>query len=259
VHHLLRTLLLLCPSLGGCASLWDDVTSRDFDLKWYFKKPNPLVVLRDSHDNHLRRKALEALREPKQYGGTDEQQDIVVEILTTAAASERQVLCRIAAIGQLAHFQDPRAVDGIKEAYYRAGSFSPDQATLLRCQALRALGETRQPAAVDLLVKVLKEPPVEGPEQDQQQKLQERIAAARALGNFKDWQASDALVEVLRTEQDVALRDNLNDSLRAMTGKNFPPDAGVWAAYLEQADQQKRNPFEPSVADRMLQLVNWGN
>src|SRR5262249_49136306 len=150
----LPTLLLLalaCPGVSGCASFWDDVTSNDFDPRKYFSKPSPLVVLKDSHDGDLRRKALSALREPKQYGGTDEQQDVVVQILTTAASNERQVLCRVAAIGQLAQFKDPRAVDGLKEAYYRAGSFSPDQATIIHCQVLRALGETRQPAAVDLL------------------------------------------------------------------------------------------------------------
>jgi HEAT repeat protein len=256
---LLLSLALACQGVSGCASFWDDVTSRDFNVKWYFQKPDPLVVLRDSHDGDLRRKALAALREPKQYGGTDEQQDVVVEILKTAASNERQVLCRIAAIGQLAQFKDPRAVDGLKEAYYRATSFSPDQATIVRCQALRALGETHQPAAVDLLVKVVKEPPVaaEDAEQEKQQRLQERIAAARALRNFKDFQAVDALVGVLRTEPDVALRDNSNDSLRCMTGKMFPADAEVWAAFLQQTEQQRRNPFEPTVTDKMLQLANF--
>lgn len=253
----LLPLALTCQSLCGCASFWDDVTSRDFSLKWYFQKPDPLVVLRDSHDGDLRRKALAALREPKQYGGTEEQQNLIVEVLTTAASNERQVLCRVAAINQLAHFQDPRAVEGLKEAYYRANSFSPDQATIIRCQALRALGETQQPAAVDLLVKVVKEPPVEGTEQEQQQKLQERIAAAKALRNFKDLQAAAILVEVLRTEQDVALRDNSHDSLRCMTGKSFPANADVWAAFLQQSEQQQRNPFEPTVTDKMLQLVNF--
>lgn len=254
---LLVPIALACPCLGGCASFWDDVTARDFDLKWYFKKPNPLVVLRESQDGDLRRKALAALREPKQYGGTDEQQDLVVEILTTAASNERQVLCRLAAIGQLAHFKDPRAADGLKEAYYRAGSFNPDQATVLKCGALRALGETRQPVAAELLVKVLKEPPVEGPEQDQQQKLQERLTAAKALRNFKDFQAADALVEVLRTDQDVALRDNAHDSLRFMTGKAYPPDATVWADFLQRTDQEKRDLYQPSLPDRVLELVNW--
>jgi HEAT repeat protein len=243
----------------GCASFWDDVTSRDFNLKWYFQKPDPLVVLRDSHDGDQRRKALAALREPKQHGGTDEQQNVVVEVLNTAASNERHVLCRIAAIGQLAQFRDPRAVEGLKEAYYRANSFGEDQATIIRCQALRALGETRQPAAVDLLVKVVKEPPVaaQDAEQEKQQKLQERIAAAKALRNFKDVQAADTLVEVLRSAQDVALRDNSNDSLRCMTGKIFPADAEVWAAFLQQSEQQRRDPFDPTITDKMLQLVNF--
>ena len=36
--------------------------------------------------------------------------------------------------------------------------------------------------------------------------MRERIAAAKALGNFKQYQATAALVEVLRRRQDDALR-----------------------------------------------------
>src|SRR5262249_31545697 len=151
-------------------------------------------------------RALRCLKEPLANGGTQKDQDVYVSVLNYTAANDSQVPCRMAAISVLRTYQDPRAVDGLKDAYYRAGNFDSYVATVLRCQALGALGETKQPAAVETLVRVLREPPAEGPDQDRQQKLDERIAAARALGGFKQYQATAALVEVLRKDQDVALR-----------------------------------------------------
>src|SRR5271165_5869464 len=60
---------LVSLGLSGCASFWDDVTSRDFHVSnWWTPKPNPLVVLADSHNGDKRAEALRALREPKQFG-----------------------------------------------------------------------------------------------------------------------------------------------------------------------------------------------
>ena len=64
--------------LSGCAGFWDDVTSKDFKVQAMFVTPNPLLVLRDSTDGDKRAKALRALTEPKQNGGSDEDQDAVV-------------------------------------------------------------------------------------------------------------------------------------------------------------------------------------
>ncbi|MCI0455957.1 MAG: HEAT repeat domain-containing protein [Gemmataceae bacterium] len=223
-------------SLGlcGCAGFWDEVTSRDFHVKALFVKPDPLIVLRDSNDGDERARALRALQEPKAHDGTDEEQDAIVQILTTAAVSERQPLCRLAAIQTLGRFQDPRAVQGLVDAFYQASSFSPETTTVLRCQAVTALGKTGNPAAVELLARVVREPPAEGTEQEKQQTLDVRIAAARALGNFSQQQSTEALVRVLQTEKDVALRDRAHESLQLVTGKELPPDAKAWEDFLQQ-------------------------
>jgi hypothetical protein len=232
--------------LAGCAGWWDEVTSRDFKFKSMFEgRPDPLVVLRDSTDGNARAKALRALREPRQNGGDEQAQEVVVKVLTTAAYSERQPLCRLAAIGALRHFQDPRAAEGLREAYYRAGNFPPETATVIRCQALEAMGDVGSPASVETLVRVLREPPVEGAELDKQQKLDERIAAARSLGRFKHYEAAEALAGVLRTDKDVALRDVAYGSLKDATGKDFPPDAQVWADFLHQPQNQGALAQEP--------------
>jgi HEAT repeat protein len=227
----------LCPLLCGCAGFWDEVTSRDFTVQSLFVKSSPLVVLRDSKDGDKRAKAYAALREPKQNGGTPEEQEMVIQLLSTAAVSERQSLCRVAAIESLGHFKDPRAVEALKTAYERANSFPPDQANRIRCQALTALGETGNPAAVDFLVRVVQQPPIDphkGTEQDKQHVTDERIAAARALGHFSHYQATEALLSVLQKDKDVALRDRAHESLQMATGKKLPADPKAWDEVLHR-------------------------
>lgn len=228
---------LACLGSSGCADFWDEVTARDFNIKAYYSaKPDPLVVLRDCTDGNKRAKALAALQEPAQHGGSVEEQDVVVKILLTAASQDRQPWCRQKAIATLARFKDPRVADGLRDAYYAAGSFSPEIATRLRCEALEALGSVGNASSVDFLVKVLREPPVEGAEQDKQQMTDERISAARALAHYNHYQATSALVDVLRSEQDIALRQTARDSLVSATGADLPPDAKAWDDLLHRPD-----------------------
>jgi hypothetical protein len=250
--------VLACCGLGGCAGFWDDVvTNREFHMNMLFTHPDPLVVIQKSQDGDARAKALRSLQEPLAHGGTREQQEVVVQLLVWSAANDKQALCRLAAIHALKDFLDPRALEGLKEAYYHASSFNPETATVIKCQALDALGANGQPGAVELLVKVLREPPVEGSELDKQQKMDERIAAARALGRFKHYQAAEALVDVLREERDVALRDRANESLQLATGKDFPADAQVWADFLHKPDgQDALAQQQPGFLDRMLRLAS---
>jgi HEAT repeat protein len=237
VHRLLPAVFaVVCAGLSGCAGFWDDVTSKDFTFKGMFVTPDPLVVLRDSNDGDKRARALSTLGEPAKHGRTQEDQDTVLKILVTAASSEKQALCRAAAMQSLGKIKDQRAVDGLVNAYYAVGEkYQPDTASVLRCHALTALGETGNPAAVEHLVLVLRQPKAKGPDQDQRLTMDERIAAARALGHFKHQQATEALVTILKTEKDVALRDRANEALVAATGKELPPDAAAWDTYIQSA------------------------
>lgn len=235
--------------LCGCADFWDDITSRDFKVQsLWAAKPNPMVVLRDSSDGDERARALLALREPKQHGGSDQDQEAVLKILATAAVSERHPWCRLAAIQTLGRFKDPRAVSALQAAYEQANrapgspvqlaayqpadALMPEATAALRCRALAALGETGNPAAVDLLVRVVRQPPVEGSELERQQAADERLTAVRALAHFNQYQATEALLKVLQTEKDVALRDRATESLQTITGKKLPADAKAWEAEL---------------------------
>jgi HEAT repeat protein len=246
---------LAISSLGGCAS-WDDVTSKDFKFKDLYTKPDPMEVLRTSTDGDRRAAALRRLQEPKQHGGTDQQQDEMIELLAKTATTDKQVLCRMAAIRTLGRFKDPRAAKALQMAYDQAsgpdtpvdvrtasytagaGNFMPENSTVLRCQTLVAMGETKDPATVDLLVRVLKQPPVDGTAEERQQNLDERIAAARALGNFNQPQAIEALLQVLKTEKDVALHDRAHESLQSATGKKLPADPQAWDEALHPGDKE---------------------
>lgn len=227
---------LFSTALCGCAGFWDEVTSREFHVKTMFERPDPMVVLRESTDGDKRARALRSLREPRENGGTEEDQNAIVKILLSAATTEKQPLCRLAAIETLGKFKDPRAAQGLSDAFYKAGSFVPDTATIVRCQALTALGKTKDPSAVELLARVVREPPAEGTEIERQHSLDVRMAAARALGQFQNQpQAAEALAKVARTERDVALRNCAHLALQKSTGtkitieppaSNQPPGGG---------------------------------
>ncbi len=262
LHRRLFFAVVACSALSGCAGFWDDITSRDYHFKDAFKaKPEPLWVIRNSNDGDKKSKALRSLQEPLQHGGTKQDQEVIVSILVQSATSDPQVLCRMAAISALQHFKDPRAVEALKDAYYRASSFQreqPESTAVIKCQALAALGVNGTPAAVDLLVRVLKEPPQTGPEKDKQDSLNERIAAARALAHFPQYQAAEALVAVLRTDQDVALRNRVTESLQEMTGQELPADAQAWADFLHKSDKTDLAK-KPSVGDKFLKLISFSS
>ena len=67
------------------------------------------------------------------------------------------------------------------------------------------------------------------------------------LQAFTKYQATEALLHVLQGEKDVALRDCAHRSLQLATGKDLPPDAKQWEAFLRQANTPNlaANPPKP--------------
>ncbi len=242
--------------LSGCAGFWDDVTSRDFDCSKLFNKPNPFLVLQDSKDGDQRAKALRALHEPKQFGGNDNDQEVVLKILATAATTDPQPLCRLAAIHSLGGFKDPRAVQALTEAFENAPFerphekqprlYSTETATVIQSQVLTALGQTHNPTAVELLVRVAREPAPASSvtDQERQQWVDRHVAAVRSLGHYNQSQATEALLVVLQKEKNVALRDRAHESLQEATGKKLPPDARAWEEALHAPAERERPTIE---------------
>src|SRR5262249_14119315 len=108
---LLVPLALSAGAAGGCAGFWDEVTSRDFHFKDMFKKaPDPMWVINNSPDGDKKAKAFRSLQEPAQVGGSQQDQDKIVKLLTWTAANDPQAVCRLGAIDALRRFRDPRAV-----------------------------------------------------------------------------------------------------------------------------------------------------
>ena len=104
---------------AGCAFL-DDFSIKQLNLDDFRDPPNPLEVVKNSKDGTKRARAIRCLKEPNLNGGTPEQQDLYVSVLNYTAANDSQALCRMAAVDVLRTYRDGRAVDGLKEAYYRA-------------------------------------------------------------------------------------------------------------------------------------------
>src|SRR5262249_8752579 len=145
---------------------------REFKFKELWIKPDALQVLETSKDSDHRAKALRRLKEPKLNGGSDDDQDMVVQLLCMAANTEKHSICRLPAIQTMGKFKGPRVVegfvhqkgeqvDGLVKAYYNApmSGTPPEAVHMLKCAALKSLGETGQPAAVPTLVLALKQPP----------------------------------------------------------------------------------------------------
>jgi hypothetical protein len=188
-----------------------------------------MTVLRDSTDGDARAKAMLALKEPRPNGGSEAEQDEVIQILTKSAISDPQPLCRRAAIQKLGQFKDPRAVPALTQAYETAAQLQTDVAGPLQTQVLVALGETKQPAAVNFLVTTAaKSTPAEATDRDRQAIRDNRLAAVRALKNFDGSPEAIALAgKLAETERDVAMRDRARETYAKITGGKEPPTANV--------------------------------
>ncbi len=241
-----RLACLLAPwalALGGCG-VWDDFRANDYSFKATFNPPDPLQELGNgANEGGKRARALGRIKEPAQNKGSEEQQKLALTYLSRAAREDQQAICRLEAIRTLSTFRDPRAVQPVVDAYYAADGFAPETRSIIRMQAMRALGEIGKddPQALELLVRVVQAPPVEAgksSEDEKQQYTDERTTAARALGHFKNYRATEALVTVLKTDRDEALRDAAHESLVAVTGKKLPKDAAAW-------EQMLNNPSAP--------------
>jgi HEAT repeat protein len=60
-----------------------------------------------------------------------------------------------------------------------------------------------------------------------------RIAAARALGGYKEPQATQPLMQALRDERDLAVRYETSAALAKLTGREPPANAADWEQHLQ--------------------------
>jgi hypothetical protein len=179
---------LLVLFATGCANTYDTLTSRRFrdkPMQTLFTSEDPMHVLRNVPEGDDRIRAMRALKEPKRHGGTDAQQDEVIQILARTATEDPAGLCRLAAVDALSRFEDPRvpqllvtayrnapmdepasianapAGNGVEQAGFRrrqamfnTASFAPEVVTAIQCRSLEALAQTGSPAGLALLCDV---------------------------------------------------------------------------------------------------------
>lgn len=210
----------------GCATMWDDVTSRDFHVRSIWERSDPMMVLQDSTDGDARAKAIRAVKEPRVNGGNDVEQDRLIEILAQSATSDPQPVVRLAAIQTLGRFTDPRAVQILTAAYEAAAQLPIEVSAAVQSAALNALGSTRQQPAIAVLVRAATKPlPTEVIEKEVNQARDVRLAAVRALKNFEGSQdAAAAMSQIVSVEKDVAIVDRARETYAKVAGRELPAE-----------------------------------
>ncbi|MCS6978458.1 MAG: HEAT repeat domain-containing protein [Gemmatales bacterium] len=238
-------------ALGGCSTFIDDITAvspeggfwnnMKYRQQLLLDRRDPMEVLATSRDGDLRARAYRRLKTT----GSPEEQAKLIQMLAEAAKSEKDLVSRLAAVEKLGEFKDPQAFQALQEAFY-APANAQARDPVVRIAAVQGMAKTGNAAAVPILSEVV----LRDPSRDV------RLAAADGLGRFQSADAANALVKVLKEERDIALRHKANESLRQMTGKQLPPQADQWEAYLQQRigpDRQiAREPKSP-----LQQVMFW--
>jgi len=230
----------------GCANFWDDVTSRDFSVKNWWSKDDPLKVLADEKqtDGWKRAKAVAQLSDPK----TPEDREAYFKILSTAALTDNQPMCRLAAVKALGHSKDPRAPKVLEDVYLQRLPWTPELAKVVRQQALASLEDTGEANSRSLFIRVARQPGADAisASADHLQTLDERLAAIRALSKYSQPDVVETLVHLMETDRDVAIRSRAWDSLKQVTKKDMPNDAKVWREMLATG----KEPPKPSLIEK---------
>ena len=228
----------------GCANFWDDITARDFSVRNWWTHEDPLIVLRDSTDGWKRAKAISQLNNPK----TQEEREQYFKIASTAALSDAQPMCRLAAITVLGQSKDARAPKILEDVYLQRLPYTPELAKVVRQQALAALEETGEANSRSLFIRVARQPGADATSAtaDHLQTLDERLAAIRALSKYSQPDVVETLVHLMESDRDVAIRSRAWDSLKTVTKKDLPNDAKAWREMLATG----KEPARPSLIEK---------
>jgi hypothetical protein len=225
--------MLLLAGLTGCAVTWDDVTSKEFRMaQLWSKPPEPMTVLETSTDGYAKARALAKLEEAKSDPAMHQKQ---MNVLQKMALTDRDPLCRVAAVRTLGRFKDPQAGKILTDVYLGNPGLSPENNALVRQQALVALQSSSPAEAKQLFVRAARQPAggiTTTAQRDRLEILDERLAAIRALGHYKDPETIETLVKVLETDKDIAIRTCAQESLKGITHKDIPADGKMWREYV---------------------------
>lgn len=222
-----------------------------------FETDDPMMVLRTSPEGDERARAMRRLKEPVVAGRPDEQ-DEALQYLSTAATSDPSPVVRVAAIDALSRFQDQRATQVLIAAFHQAGGdsgkppvptaeseltkvsarqmdrinltgptgFAPEVAMVVRSRAVQAMASTGRAEVVPLLTQAATG--------DGNVDRDTRLAAVRALSQYRNRESVVALAKVLKQEKgkDPALANRAHAGLRNLTGQSHAADPETWEAVV---------------------------
>jgi hypothetical protein len=223
----------LCVSMSGCAYFWDDVTSKDFKVTHLWKKEDPMEVLLTSTDNYKRARAITELKEPKQHGGSDKEQERILTILQKTAQGDADPYCRLAAISTLGRFQDPKCVDILERAFHEKLPYDSEKNVLIRKQILVSMSQKENPKALQHFMLVARQPAgVREAPTEAAAIRDERMTAVRALAKYNTKEVAETLVHLMETERDISLKACAHASLQQVSGKDMPADPKLWREFI---------------------------
>ena len=252
-------------ALPGCAQLWDDLTAHSpeggfvndmrYRCRLLFTRPDPFTVLAENKtDGDLRARAYRALPEPREHGGTEEEQTLVLKLLAAGAREEKDTICRLAAIERLGTFKDPRVTQLLLEDSAAGPSPLYDKSPVVRMAVLKLLAARGEPAAVDKLAEAL----ARDPDPDV------RITAAKGLGHFQTDRATAALVQALKEQEQKSVRERhgalqheVGLALRRITGKELPAESAAWEDYLRNTPAAEQERIAREAHKPLVKLASW--
>ena len=250
------TIAVVSTAASGCTGLWDELTKKrsSRDLHGYFFPPDPLVVIRDSSDAGRRAEAFSRLSEPAQNGGGEKEQQYYLSLLQETAEKDPDPLTRLAAVRRLGKTKDPLAVEILKTALFQKLPFTSEMNSRVRQEAMRSLATTGRPEAAEWLIRIAKQPGASDEDslRDKQLALDERLVALRGLSKFSQPRVHEVLIEFVENEKEIALRDRALTSLREATGRNLPADGAAWRKSLQENPEITR----PSGIERVMWWKN---
>lgn len=151
--------------------------------------------------------------------------------IAKALPEEQNEVIRVHMLRSLAKLNTPEAFTAMKSSIF-------DTDPYVRREAVVALGESKNPEAVEALADVL----------IRDRDYDVRIAAATALGEFKIPQAKEALVPALDA-RDPAMRFAAIESLRKTSNVDYQGDTAKWREFAMGGNPEPP-PF--SIADQLV-------
>lgn len=218
-------LIALLLGLSGCAS-----NGAIIDPIIWWDNEDPADLAKYGPTPIQRIEALDGLAASARGLSAERRSEEAAKIAKALPEEENEVI-RVHMLRTLAKLNTPEGFAAIKSSIFDTDEF-------VRREAVVALGESKNPEAVETLADVL----------IRDRDYDVRIAAATALGQFKTPTAKEALVPALDA-RDPAMRFAAIESLRKTSNVDYQGDTAKWREFAMGGNPEPP-PF--SIADQIV-------